>query len=76
MDKRATWDDFHQIELGDAQETPVRKTATQRIDQKSSFLDFILESLPHPFYVIDASTHKIVVANTAAKKLKSLKILI
>ncbi len=36
-------------------------------EQQSVFLDLILESLPNPFYVIDASDYTIRVANSAAQ---------
>jgi PAS domain-containing protein len=35
--------------------------------EQYGFLKLVLESLPHPFYVIDASDYKIKLANTAAQ---------
>jgi PAS domain S-box-containing protein len=43
-----------------------RKGAEERIKQKTEFLNLVLESLPHPFYVIDAFDYTIKVANYAA----------
>jgi len=39
----------------------------ERIEQQTVFLDLIIESLPNPFYVIDASDYTIKVANSAAQ---------
>ena len=44
-----------------------RQQAQAMIQQQHSFLASVLEALPHPFYVIDASNHRIVLANSAAK---------
>jgi DNA-binding CsgD family transcriptional regulator len=68
MDKEATGDHIDQIDLILTKETKDHKPTVKGIDQKSSFLNFVLESLPHPFYVIDASNHKIILANAAAIK--------
>ena len=35
--------------------------------QEKGFFSSILESLPHPFYVVDASDYRITVANSAAQ---------
>ena len=43
-----------------------RKQAEERIKEQAEFLDLVLESLPHPFYVIDVSDYTIKVANSAA----------
>jgi PAS domain S-box-containing protein len=45
-----------------------RKQAEEQIRRKTEFLNLVLESLPHPFYVIDASDYTIKIANTAAHK--------
>jgi len=39
----------------------------ERMEQHADFLDLIIESLPYPFYVIDASDYTIKVANSAAR---------
>ena len=43
-----------------------RKQKEEEIKQKTEFLNSVLESLPHPFCVIDASDYTIRVANSAA----------
>jgi len=43
-----------------------RKQKEEQIKQKTEFLNLVLESLPHPFCVIDASDYTIRVANSAA----------
>jgi two-component system, cell cycle sensor histidine kinase and response regulator CckA len=44
-----------------------RKLAEERIRQQNVFLKEVLESLTHPFYVIDAENYGILMANSAAK---------
>jgi two-component system, cell cycle sensor histidine kinase and response regulator CckA len=43
-----------------------RQQAQERIQQQNELLTSVLESLPHPFYVIDASHYAIIMANSAA----------
>jgi len=42
-----------------------RKCAAERITQQNVLLNSVLESLAHPFYVIDANTYEILMANSA-----------
>jgi len=44
-----------------------RKRAEEIIRQQNEFLEHILESLPHPFYVIDSKDYTIKLANSAAR---------
>ncbi len=44
-----------------------RKEAEEEIQQQKTFLETILESLTHPFYVIDADDYTVKMANSAAK---------
>ena len=44
------------------------KRAKERIKQQAEFLDLVLESLPHPFYVIHASDYTVRLANSATYK--------
>ncbi len=44
-----------------------RKWAKEKIQQQNEFLNNILDSLTHPFYVIDANDYTIKMANPAAK---------
>ncbi|MCK8602568.1 sensor histidine kinase [Desulfoferrobacter suflitae] len=43
-----------------------RKKAEKKIRQQNEFLNHVLESLPHPFYVLDAKDYTIKMANSAA----------
>lgn len=43
-----------------------RVIAASEIKKKNAFLHSIIESLPYPFYVIDASNYALVLANSAA----------
>ena len=51
-----------------SREITYRKQAEDEIQQKTEFMHLVLESLPHPFYVIDASDYTIKIANSAAHK--------
>ena len=51
---------------GIARDITERKRAEERIKQQTEFLNLVLESLPYPFYVIDAFDYTIKVANYAA----------
>ncbi len=44
-----------------------QKQAEQRIHRQNKFLKNVLESLAHPFLVIDANTYEIRIANSAAR---------
>jgi PAS domain S-box-containing protein len=50
------------------QEAADRKTTEDQLKKQSGFLNSVLESLSHPFYVIDANDYSIKLANTAAIK--------
>lgn len=43
------------------------KQAEEKIKQQAEFLNLVIESLPHPFCVIDASDYSIKLANSAAQ---------
>ncbi len=45
-----------------------RKQAEEQTQRQTEFLSLILESLPHPFYAINASDYKVTMANSAAHK--------
>ncbi len=49
-------------------EAAARKKAEAQLKKQSEFLNSVLESLSHPFYVIDANDYSIKLANTAAIK--------
>jgi len=44
-----------------------RRIAEKEIENNNLFLNTTLESLPHPFYVIDVNDYSILLANTAAQ---------
>ena len=44
-----------------------RKRVETEIGQQTEFLNLVLESIPHPFYVIDASDYTIRLANAATR---------
>lgn len=45
-----------------------QRRAAQQIEQQNTFLTSVLESLTHPFYVINADNYTIEIANTAARR--------
>jgi PAS domain S-box-containing protein len=46
-----------------------RKRAETTLRHQNEFLTSVLESLTHPFYVIDAANHEVIMANSAAKQM-------
>lgn len=51
-----------------ALENATRKKAEEEAKSRRAFLETVIESLPHPFYVIDTDTYSISLANSAAKQ--------
>ena len=49
-------------------EAAARKTAEADMKKQSEFLNLVLESLDHPFYVVDVNDYSIKLANSAALK--------
>ncbi|MDY0095031.1 MAG: PAS domain S-box protein [Candidatus Vecturithrix sp.] len=49
-----------------SEDITTRKNAEKQIRQQNEFLEMILESLSHPFYVLDANDYTIQMANSAA----------
>ncbi len=52
--------------IGTARDITDRKKAEERIVEQHSFLKTVLESLSHPFYVVEAKDYSVVLANNAA----------
>ncbi|MFP5213622.1 MAG: PAS domain S-box protein [Acidobacteriota bacterium] len=52
--------------VGTARDVTDRKCAEERIHDQNEFLNTILESLTHPFYVLDANDYTIRMANSSA----------
>lgn len=48
-----------------------RKIAEEQVQNQNKFLNHVLESLTHPFYVVNADDYSIVVANSAARRTNS-----
>ena len=46
-----------------------RKQAEEKIQQQNEFLESIINSLTHPFYVVDTRDYAVVMANSAAREL-------
>jgi PAS domain S-box-containing protein len=45
-----------------------RKQTEEKIRQQNEFLNTVMESLTHPFYIVDVRNYKIVLANPGAKQ--------
>ncbi len=52
--------------LSSISDITARKQAEEHIRQQHAFLKTVIDALPHPFYVIDATDYTIKLANTAA----------
>ena len=52
--------------IGTARDITARRMAEERIVQQNSFLKTVIESLSHPFYVIDAQDYSVVLSNYVA----------
>lgn len=50
-----------------------KKQSTEKLRKQNSFLSNVLESLGHPFYVIDANDYSIKLANSVASRGKALE---
>ncbi|MFH1020643.1 MAG: ATP-binding protein, partial [Pseudomonadota bacterium] len=48
-------------------EAATRRRAEARLDEQRAFLETIIESMSNPFYVIDAESYVVVMANQAAR---------
>jgi len=45
-----------------------QKKARETLQKRTEFLDTIIESLPHPFYITDVNDYSILMANSAARR--------
>ena len=67
MTSKLTYNDLMQ-RLGELEKNAeVRQNAEQLVKKQTDFLNLVLESLAHPFYVIDVETYSITLANSAAQ---------
>jgi len=65
MQEKPTYEELEKRVKELKKEATERKRAEERIERQSEFLNSVLDSLPHPFYVIDAFDYTIKVANSA-----------
>ena len=66
MADKPTYEELEQRVKELEQQASKRKEAENQVKHQAEFLNLVLESLPHPFYVIDAFDYTIKVANSAA----------
>ncbi|MCA9920870.1 MAG: GAF domain-containing protein [Anaerolineales bacterium] len=50
------------------QEVANRLAAEKEVQQQNEFLNMVMSSLTHPFYVVDVKDYSIIIANEAARK--------
>lgn len=60
--------DLHEANLKLEKEIAERTRAEQSLYEQNRFLQTIIESLTHPFHVINVSDHKVVMANSASRR--------
>jgi len=46
----------------------IRKQAEEKINEQNRFLNKLIESLPHPFFVVEAKGYQVVLANSSAQR--------
>ncbi|MFA6465678.1 MAG: response regulator, partial [Desulfurivibrionaceae bacterium] len=46
----------------------IRKQAEEKISEQNRFLNNLIESLPHPFFVVEAKGYQVVLANSSARR--------
>ena len=66
--KKSLYKDTHTGEkyiVGTIRDITEHKKAEEEIQKQKKFIEYILNSLTHPFYVIDANNYSIKLANTA-----------
>lgn len=54
-------------------EVTIRRRTETRLDEQRAFLETIIESMTNPFYVIDAQSYAVIMANKAARALTDAK---
>jgi len=64
---KPTYEELAQRVKALEEETRKRKSADEELKKQNGFLKLVLESLSHPFYVIDANDYTIKLANAAAQ---------
>ncbi|MEW6520547.1 MAG: diguanylate cyclase [Thermodesulfobacteriota bacterium] len=66
-DRAIRWMDGRLVRLEIAMDITGRKKSEERIKQQNAFLHSVLESLPYPFYVVNADTYEIELSNSIAQ---------
>lgn len=64
-DRAIKWTDGRLVRLEIAGNITERKQAESEVRDQKDFLEHVIESLSHPFYVLDANDYKIKLANSA-----------
>ena len=67
-DRAIRWLDGRIVRLEIATDITHRKTSEETILKQNSFLQNVIESLPYPFYVVNADSYDIELANSIAKE--------
>lgn len=65
-DRAIRWIDGRIVRLEIATDISHRKESEEKIQQQNNFLQSVIESLPYPFYVINADSYEIELANSIA----------
>lgn len=65
-DRAIRWIDGRVVRLEIATDISQRKEAEEKIQQQNRFLQSVIESLPYPFYVINADSYEIELSNSMA----------
>jgi PAS domain S-box-containing protein len=65
-DQAIHWTDGRLVRLEVATDITERRKAEKKVAEQNEFLKNVLESLTHPFCVIDAQSHQLIMANQAA----------
>ena len=65
-DRAIRWIDGRIVRLEIATDISQRKEAEEQIQQQNRFLQSVIESLPYPFYVINADSYEIELSNSIA----------
>jgi len=66
VDRLIKWPDSRNVRFEFTVDITERKKAEEEIRKQNDFLSYLLESLTHPFFVINVKDHGVVTANTAA----------
>lgn len=65
-DRAIRWIDGRIVRLEIATDISQRKESEEKIQQQNQFLQSVIESLPYPFYVINADSYEIELSNSIA----------